>query len=268
MVIGVLANMFCVSSFAQISEAEEVTEQRTLLEKVADESVENPFQDIFSEDSTPQSLEELNEEFAERYLGIDKANRFLLKQRDLLIADELVSPETLLERYPAGSIVSREQAEKALSEVEKGKRRIDAIFQRDEFECYDKFFTNMCIKDVKMARHKSWNQIKPIKIEADIFIRQDKVKERDAKLGDRKEGDAVSPEERAKNQADYAKRQKDRAEARERVQKKHEKTAERRKRKAEDERKEQEERARRQRQEKERREKRNFWNLMKMWKLW
>jgi len=175
-------------------------------------------------------------------------------------SDVSVTPASLLARYPSGSIVSAPQANRALTEVKKGRAEIEARFKSDEKACYKTFLANKCVAEAKDRHRLAMAQIKPIQIQADQFKRHDAVVKRDKALAEKRakeEGKTrpnpdVDPraekhqikqqqaqqkeqsaaDKRAENEAAFQKKAQDREAAQARVEEKRAKTEKRRKKKA------------------------------------
>lgn len=95
------------------------------------------------------------------------------------------TPQTLRERYPAGSIQSTETSRQALLEVKQMRTRIEARFKEDQQACYPKFFTNICLNKVKDKQRQDLADLRPIEIEANAFNRKQRVVERDRRLAEK-----------------------------------------------------------------------------------
>lgn len=173
---------------------------------------------------------------------------------------ESVTPASLLARYPAGSIVSVPQANRALVEVKRGRTEIEMRFKSEEKACYKTFLANKCVAEAKARRRLALAEIKPIQIQADQFKRHDAVVKRDKALAEKqtKEEGKTKPDpnvdvraekfhdkqqkaqqkaqsaasKHAENEAAFQKKSKDRKAAQVRVEEKRAKTERRRKKKA------------------------------------
>lgn len=95
---------------------------------------------------------------------------------------------TVVDRFPAGSIVTREKAQQALNEVKAAKRQMNDLTEFSTRRCQENFFVNRCIDDVRKAKLRQERRFLAIETEARQFIRQDdtkreaqRQKERDAK---------------------------------------------------------------------------------------
>lgn len=99
-----------------------------------------------------------------------------------------IENETIVERFPAGSLVTREKAEQALNEVKSAKKYMKELVEYSTRRCQENFFVNRCIDDVRKAKLRQERRFLAIETEARQFIRQDdtkreaqRQKERDAK---------------------------------------------------------------------------------------
>jgi hypothetical protein len=96
------------------------------------------------------------------------------------------SSETLIQDFPAGSIHSVETAERALTEVEKQRSRIETRFAESEVACYTKFFATACLDAAKEQRRQELAELRPIEIEANATKRRARAAERDQALADKR----------------------------------------------------------------------------------
>ena len=180
------------------------------------------------------------------------------KPEVVFVPDESLTPERLKARYPTGSITTVKQADRALAEVQKGRKQIEARMKADETACYKTFMANRCVTDAKARRRAALAGIKPIQIEADRFKRREAVAKRDKALEDKRVTDANRPRssvdthaehfsakaqerqrkadadaaQREANKVAFEKKDRDREKAQRRVLEKRKKTEKRRRKKA------------------------------------
>jgi hypothetical protein len=116
----------------------------------------------------------------------------------------------LAQRYPAGAIVSSEQAEKALDEVVQERGRVAAKFLREEQACYAKFFATSCREKAKEVQRLAENRLRAIEVEAKAYQRRERAQERDRVLAEqRAQEEAEAParlERQQEREATAAKR--------------------------------------------------------------
>lgn len=135
-----------------------------------------------------------------------------------------IENETIVERFPAGSLVTREKAQQALSEVQSAKKYMKELVDYSTRRCQENFFVNRCIDDVRKAKLRQERRFLAIETEARQFIRQDdakrevqRQKERDAKSAAApKKIDPAKPHVRSDTQKQTA--QKTQAQQQKRVQ--------------------------------------------------
>jgi colicin import membrane protein len=96
----------------------------------------------------------------------------------------LTQVSLLLEHYPAGSITSNDNAERALEEVAKERILVETDFTSQEQGCYLRFFTTFCLDKAKEQRRHALEQLRSIEIEANAFQRRSRVIERDRVLAE------------------------------------------------------------------------------------
>jgi hypothetical protein len=152
--------------------------------------------------------------------------RFL---RALLLAVVLPAAATEFgDRYPAGSIRERAQSEQALRDAEVEQARIERDAQARDAECHKGFLVNQCRERVRRDRLDAERELRRVRVEAHDLQRQldaaDAVRRR-AKAAERAGAPPVpsareprpvqgpSPDEAARNRADYDRRQAERQKA-------------------------------------------------------
>jgi hypothetical protein len=82
-------------------------------------------------------------------------------------------------RYPSGSIVSVEAAERALAEAKEEHAAIDRRFAAEQHRCYADFFASSCIAEAKERRRVSGVDVRKVEVDANAFLRKARVDERD-----------------------------------------------------------------------------------------
>lgn len=105
----------------------------------------------------------------------------------------IAGPEAeLVERYPAKSIASVQQADMALVEIKPVREQIERIFADEKAECYQRFLVSSCLADAKEKRRLSMHAVRRVEVEAKAFLRKDKADERDRAVAERQERAANS----------------------------------------------------------------------------
>ncbi|MDO4936906.1 MAG: hypothetical protein Q4E62_03230 [Sutterellaceae bacterium] len=121
---------------------------------------------------------------------------------------------TVVDRFPAGSIVTREKAQQALSEVKSAKRQMNDLADYSTRRCQENFFVNRCVEEVRKAKLRQERRFTAIETEAKQYIRQDdtkreaqRQKERDAKAAKTpSKPKAAKPRVKSESQAESAKK--------------------------------------------------------------
>ena len=85
---------------------------------------------------------------------------------------------------PPAPVASVEQAEQRLAEVAAERAAVQARFAEREAVCYEKFFVNNCLDEAKERRRAALAAQRAIEIDAERFIRQAKVDERDRAIAE------------------------------------------------------------------------------------
>jgi len=113
--------------------------------------------------------------------------------------DELEARAPITTRFPAGSIKSDEQAQKALDEAAEDRQAMDLRYILDQRACYPKFLVADCLEAARDRKRLAEKRIKQVEYEAKVFQRQATVDDRDRSLAD----------QRAKDEQDAARRQQE-----------------------------------------------------------
>lgn len=80
---------------------------------------------------------------------------------------------------PVAPTTSVAQADERLAAVALERAAIEARFAEREVVCYEKFFVNSCLDEAKERRRVALSAQRAIEVEAEYFIRKNKVEERD-----------------------------------------------------------------------------------------
>lgn len=98
-------------------------------------------------------------------------------------ADE--TGQSLVERYPSGSIDTAEKAKAALDEIDEARAAITRFYLAQKMACYDRFFAASCLTDVRQNQRVAQTAIRKIEVEANALLRKEKAAERDRALAER-----------------------------------------------------------------------------------
>ncbi|WP_147376768.1 hypothetical protein [Noviherbaspirillum saxi] len=101
-------------------------------------------------------------------------------------------PNSVVSRFPAGSIKSIEMADTALADANRERAEIQARFAQEEQACHPKFFASSCVEDAKERRRRAQLKLRPVEIEANTFKRQARVTARDEALATKRQKDAAA----------------------------------------------------------------------------
>jgi hypothetical protein len=139
----------------------------------------------------------------------------------LLVAAATAGASEFGRRFPAGSINDRARAEQALREAEAEEARVAQDSAAREAECYRAFLVNKCREEVRRDRLDAERELRRVKIEAGDLQRKLDAQEaarRRAEAAQRpaeapqpsdrepRPGRGITPEEAARNRAEYDKR--------------------------------------------------------------
>ncbi|RBA23433.1 hypothetical protein [Herminiimonas fonticola] len=103
------------------------------------------------------------------------------------------SVQGAVDKYPAGSIHSHEAANSALEMVTTARANIEARYKVEQRVCYPKFFTTSCLNKATERRRVDLLLLKPVEVEANAYIRQARVAERDKRLAEKAAQNAGKP---------------------------------------------------------------------------
>ncbi|MDB5948192.1 MAG: hypothetical protein JWR65_47 [Massilia sp.] len=98
----------------------------------------------------------------------------------LLTGCVAVKPQQLDAAAPPSHSVP--EADARLAKAAADRARAEAAFAVDEQQCYTKFLVNNCLDKARETRRAALSGLRAIEIEAERFIRQAKVDERDREL--------------------------------------------------------------------------------------
>jgi len=88
-------------------------------------------------------------------------------------------------RFPAGSIQSADDADRALSEVKKERAAIETRFAGEERDCSSRFFINTCTDVARERRRAAMTSVRAVEIEANALKREMRVSQREKELAEK-----------------------------------------------------------------------------------
>lgn len=118
-------------------------------------------------------------------------------QEAALVSGRQVTADAVAQRYPAGSIANVETADKALADVDRERKLVDARYMQEQADCYPKFFTTACLDEAKERHRAALAQLRTVEVEANAFKRKAKIIERDRSLEERRAQDEADAKQRA-----------------------------------------------------------------------
>lgn len=99
----------------------------------------------------------------------------------------------VVERFPSGSIVSREKADRAMTEVSAAKTRMKELADYSTRRCQENFFVNDCVDKVRKARLRQERRFLAIETEARQVIRRDETRKEAERQKKRDEKSLAAP---------------------------------------------------------------------------
>lgn len=107
---------------------------------------------------------------------------------------------TLIQRFPAGTITTRETADQALKEVRTAQSRLKELAEYSKRRCNENIFVNSCIEDVRKAQLRQSRRLQAIESEARRVVREDNARKEEAKQAERDKKAAQPPKQVKKAQ--------------------------------------------------------------------
>ncbi|MFT3804136.1 MAG: hypothetical protein QM766_23345 [Burkholderiaceae bacterium] len=130
----------------------------------------------------------------------------------------IVPPEQVLPEFDPVLIVEPAQADAALSAVDRDRAQRTPVWQRREYDCYDRFLTNRCLAAVKDERRAIELRYKHIEVRARQVLRNQRAFEAsERKARDLAERQGEAAQDAADRDASRAKFDAKQQEARERT---------------------------------------------------
>ena len=102
-------------------------------------------------------------------------------------------PDSVVARYPSGSIQSVDVANKALQDVEAQRNALDKKYAAEQHDCYARFFATDCVDAAKERHRIGTEKVRKVEVEANAFIRSDRVVQRDKKLAEKRASESANP---------------------------------------------------------------------------
>lgn len=113
--------------------------------------------------------------------------------------------DTMLARYPAGSIHTAEEASRAGEDVHKMHALIDTQFVDERNVCLQKFFATSCLEKAKERHRVAMAKVRSIEIEVNQFKRRSNVIAREKALASKNDKEATElANHREENQSENA----------------------------------------------------------------
>lgn len=104
-----------------------------------------------------------------------------------------IEDPALFERFPPGSIVTREKADHALHELGIAKRRLKELADYSARRCQENIFVNSCIEDVRRAKMRQERRLLAIETEARQYVRADNTRREAVRQAERDRRAATPP---------------------------------------------------------------------------
>jgi colicin import membrane protein len=102
-------------------------------------------------------------------------------------------PDSVVARYPSGSIQTVDVANKALQDVETQRNALDKKYAAEQHDCYTKFFATSCVDAAKERHRVGTEKVHKVEVEANAFIRGDRVVQRDKRLAEKRANESANP---------------------------------------------------------------------------
>lgn len=103
--------------------------------------------------------------------------------------------DIVAKQFPAGSILDKDIAAQALDMVKQARSEITIAADTRDRECYTRFFVTRCLDKVKESKRLALGELRSVEVEANAFLRRERVVERDRQLEkDRLERESKTPQ--------------------------------------------------------------------------
>ena len=87
-----------------------------------------------------------------------------------------IEDKTLTERYPEGTLMSREAADQLLADVKSARAKLKDEAEYADRRCQENFFTNSCREDVRQAKMRQEARLLTLESQAKKVVREDKAR--------------------------------------------------------------------------------------------
>ena len=87
-----------------------------------------------------------------------------------------IEDKTLTERYPEGTLMSREAADQLLPDVKSARAKLRDEAEYADRRCQENFFTNSCREDVRQAKMRQEARLLTLESQAKKVVREDKAR--------------------------------------------------------------------------------------------
>lgn len=106
-----------------------------------------------------------------------------------------IEDPTLINRFPLGTITTRETADQALKELRSAKSKLKELAEFSKRRCNENFFVNSCIDDVRKAELRQSRRLQAIEAEARRVVREDETRKEAARQQQRDAKAAQPPKQ-------------------------------------------------------------------------
>lgn len=107
-----------------------------------------------------------------------------------------IEDKTLSERYPEGTVLTREAADQLLTDVKAAKTRLEDEASYADRRCQENFFSNSCREDVRKAKMRQESRLLNLEAQAKRVVREDKARIEAEKQKQREAKKAAGPQGR------------------------------------------------------------------------
>lgn len=106
-----------------------------------------------------------------------------------------IEDQTLINRFPKGTIATRETADQALKEVRAAKSKLKELSAYSQRRCQENIFVNKCLESVRKAELRQQRRLQSIESEARRIVREDETRKEAARQQKRDEKAAQPPKQ-------------------------------------------------------------------------
>lgn len=113
-------------------------------------------------------------------IGFSMSSNASLGQETPMTADQIAERIGRFQKhFPSHSITTSQEAQAALDQSVQLRTEIESWYQHAQTACYERFFVNMCLNDLKLTRRTYSDALQTVVVEAKQLQRKIRLQELD-----------------------------------------------------------------------------------------